>query len=144
MSAQSLTVGKLAQVTGVHVETIRYYQRRGLLRIPSRPMKGIRRYDDSDVRRLAFIRHAQQLGFSLDEVAQLMRLDDGTHCDEARELATGKLADVRQKIEGLRQIEAVLNRLVTRCESEGGHLCCPLIDALYVLSGQAPTRPPNA
>ncbi|WP_369601224.1 Hg(II)-responsive transcriptional regulator [Hahella sp. SMD15-11] len=143
MSEQTLTIGKLARVSGVHIETIRYYQRRGLLRTPPRPPGGIRRYGEKDARRLAFIRHAQQLGFSLEEVAQLMRLDDGTHCEDARELAAGKLADVRRKIEGLRQIEALLETLVERCETEGGNLCCPLIDALYVLPGQAPTSPPK-
>lgn len=141
MSTQSLTIGKLAQVTGVHVETIRYYQRRGLMRIPPRPLKGIRRYDDSDVRRLAFIRHAQQLGFSLEEVTQLLKLEDGTHCAEAQAIAEEKMEAVRQRIAGLRQVETVLAELVNRCGREGGDQCCPLIDALHDIEA---TDPPES
>ena len=84
MTTSTLTIGTLAQTTGIHVETIRYYQRRSLLPLPQKPLGGIRRYDDTAVARLHFIRAAQWLGFSLDEISELLKLEDGTHCDEAR------------------------------------------------------------
>ena len=95
--ANSLTIGGLAKAANVNVETIRYYQRRGLLSEPKRPLGGIRRYGSADIDRLTFVKTAQQLGFSLDEVGDLLRLEDGTHCQEASALAEHKLKDVREK-----------------------------------------------
>lgn len=85
---ETYTIGSLAQHTGVHLETIRYYQRRGLVDEPERPLGGIRRYTAHHARRLRFIRHAQDLGFSLDEVGDLLKLEDGAHCREARTLGS--------------------------------------------------------
>ena len=129
-NAKQLTIGALARETGVGVETVRYYQRRGLLREPERAYGRIRRYGPSDVARLHFIRTAKELGFSLDEVAELLRLDDGTDCDEARALAEKKLADVRQKIAVLGSIEHVLTKLVRECQQQEGSIHCPLIVSL--------------
>ena len=81
---QLLPISKLALAAGVNVETIRFYQRRGLLAEPDKPPRGIRRYDRADVARVQFIKAAQRIGFTLDEVAQLLQLDDGTRCSEAR------------------------------------------------------------
>ena len=92
---QTLTIGVLADAAGVNVETIRFYQRKSLMQEPDRPLGGIRRYGDSDLARVHFIKSAQRLGFSLDEVADLLRLEDGSHCTKAREQAERKLADVR-------------------------------------------------
>ena len=78
-SPETLTIGVLAEAAGVNVETIRFYQRKGLLPEPDRPVGGIRRYGAADVARVRFIKSAQRLGFSLDDVAQLLRLEDGTH-----------------------------------------------------------------
>ena len=130
-----LTIGALAQEAGVGVETIRYYQRRGLLIEPKRPYGSVRRYGPSDTARVRFVKRSQQLGFSLDEVAELLRLDDGTHCDDARTLAETKLADVRRKLDDLRQIEDALVELVDRCRAARGKVRCPLITGLQMASG---------
>ncbi len=125
-----LTIGAVAKAAGVNVETVRFYQRRALLPEPDRPYGSIRRYGVKDVARVKFVKAAQRLGFSLDEVAGLMTLDDGAHCAEARQLAEGKLADVRAKLKDLRRIESLLNGLVRECGSRRGRVSCPLIAAL--------------
>ena len=129
--ANSLTIGGLAKAANVHVETIRYYQRRGLLSEPERPPGGIRRYGAADIDRLTFVKTSQQLGFSLDEISDLLRLDDGTHCQEASALAEHKLRDVRDKIDRLEKIERVLGEMVERCRSHQGNMACPLIASLH-------------
>ena len=110
-----LTIGAFAAAAVVSVETVRFYQRRGLLAEPDRPSGRIRRYGAPDVARVRFIKASQRLGFSLDEVAGLLSLDDGAHCDEARALAEAKLLDVRGKLADLRRIEKVLAALVSEC-----------------------------
>lgn len=129
-SAETLTIGVLAEVAGVNVETIRFYQRKGLIQEPHRPLGSIRRYGDSDLARVRFIKSAQRLGFSLDEVAELLRLEDGSHCAEARMQAERKLADVRARLVDLHRIEAVLEDLVQRCCAAHGEVRCPIIQAL--------------
>ncbi|AKU11569.1 repressor/inducer protein [Azoarcus sp. CIB] len=124
------SIGVLAEAAGVGVETIRFYQRKGLLPEPERPRSSIRRYADEDLARVRFIKSAQRLGFSLDEVGELLKLEDGAHCDEARILAELKLGDVRVRLADLRNIEAVLNQLVARCGSSHGAVTCPLIASL--------------
>ncbi|MCI0221219.1 MerR family transcriptional regulator, partial [Cronobacter sakazakii] len=84
---ENLTIGVFAKAAGVNVETIRFYQRKGLLPEPDKPYGSIRRYGAADVTRVRFVKSAQRLGFSLDEIAELLRLDDGTHCEEASSLA---------------------------------------------------------
>jgi MerR family mercuric resistance operon transcriptional regulator len=101
-----------------------------LLPEPERPYGSIRRYTDSDVGRVRFIKASQRLGFSLDEVGELLKLEDGTHCVEARGLAEHKLQDVREKLADLHRIETVLVRLVARCNSARGAVKCPLISSL--------------
>lgn len=128
--AQTYTIGTLAEKSGVHIETIRYYQRRGLVSEPARPVGGIRRYDDRHVDRLRFIRQAQALGFSLDEIGELLTLEDGAHCREARRLGERRLADVRERLEDLRRMESALAVLVDRCASVSGRVRCPLIEEL--------------
>lgn len=126
----AMTIGALAKAAGVGVETIRYYQRRGLLPAPARRHGGVRRYGEAERARLAFVRAAQALGFSLDEIAELLRLEDGAHCDEARRLGEGKLADVRRKLADLRGMEAALAALVGACRSARAKVACPLIASL--------------
>ena len=135
MSMQDLTIGAFAAASDVNVETIRFYQRRGLIREPRRTFGRIRRYGAEDVSRVRFVRSAQRLGFSLEEIAGLLKLEDGTHCDEARVAAEEKLADVRTKLDDLRRIEAVLGSLVEECCAATGHVRCPLIDALQQRRG---------
>lgn len=133
----ALTIGLLAQAAGVNVETIRFYQRKALLSEPPRPEGGIRRYGGEDVARVRFIKAAQRLGFSLDEVAGLLRLQDGTHCSEARQLAQQKLADVRRKLADLARMEQALSALERACRARPRSIACPLIDALRA---DAPVR----
>ena len=128
--AASLTIGTFAQRAEVHVETIRYYQRKGLIPTPTRPYGGIRRYDNADVERVGFIKHAQRLGFSLDEVGELLKLEDGTHCREAAELATLRLADVCAKLADLTRMKVALSDLVDKCRSRRGNVSCPLVAGL--------------
>jgi MerR family mercuric resistance operon transcriptional regulator len=127
---QTFTISKLAQAVGVNVETIRFYQRRGLLAEPAKPLGGIRRYGEAEVARVLFVKAAQRIGFTLDEIAQLLQLDDGTRCLEARAIAERKLADVRKRLQDLQRIEAALALLVDRCASRRGQVSCPLIEAL--------------
>ncbi len=138
MSMPEFTIGAFAAAAGVSVETIRFYQRRGLIRKPSRSFGRIRRYGAEDVSRVRFVKSAQGLGFSLDEVAGLLRLEDGTHCDEARVAAEEKLAGVRTKLVDLQRIEAVLGELVEECCAATGNVRCPLIDALQHEGGVGP------
>jgi MerR family transcriptional regulator, mercuric resistance operon regulatory protein len=126
----NLTIGAFAKAAGVNVETIRFYQRKGLLPEPPRPLGRIRRYGQRDVARLMFVRSAQCLGFSLDEIAQLLRLEDGTNCDEAAEIAAHRLGDVRARLADLLRIETALSALVAECRTHRGAVSCPLIAAL--------------
>lgn len=126
----SLTIGTLANAAGVSVETVRFYQRKGLMLEPKRSPGSIRRYGEADLARVGFIKAAQRLGFSLEEVSELLKLEDGTHCIEARRLAEHKLHDVREKLAHLRRIELALRRLVERCDSARGAVKCPLISSL--------------
>ena len=125
-----VTIGALADAAGVNVETIRFYQRKGLMPEPEKPYGSIRRYGDADLARVRFIKSAQRLGFSLDEVGDLLKLEDGTRCGEARQLAEHKLADVRRKLSDLQRIESVLSDLVARCSAVRGRVNCPLIASL--------------
>ena len=129
-SPETLTIGALAEAAGVNVETIRFYQRKGLMQEPDRPLGGIRRYGAADLARVRFIKSAQRLGFSLDEIADLLKLEDGSRCAEAREQAEHKLADVRARIVDLQRIEGALHGLVERCGTASGQVQCPLIAAL--------------
>jgi MerR family mercuric resistance operon transcriptional regulator len=124
------SIGTLAQRAGVNVETIRYYQRRGLLPQPAKPLGGIRNYAPEHVQRLRFIKRAQQLGFSLEEVGDLLSLEDGLHCREVEGIAGQKLAVVRERIAQLNTIERALATLIRKCKSNRGKLRCPLISAL--------------
>lgn len=125
-----LTIGELAKSAGVHIETIRFYQRRGLLAEPERPQGSIRRYGEADSARIQFIKAAQKLGFSLDEVLILLTLEDGTQCNVARNIAQQKLIEVRHKLTDLKHLENTLTKLVAECEKGSGQVCCPLIATL--------------
>ena len=127
---ESYTIGTLARQVGVNVETVRYYQRRGLIGEPRRPPGGIRRYGEPHVGRLRFIRQAQELGFSLEEVKELLALEDGQHCREAERLGAIKLAAVRERLGQLRRVERALAALVNQCHSNAGRVRCPLMAAL--------------
>ncbi|WP_323034576.1 Hg(II)-responsive transcriptional regulator [Pararhodobacter sp.] len=130
-TSKTLTVGLLAQAAGINVEAIRFYQRKGLMPLPERAYGRIRRYTDADLDRVRFIKASQRLGFSLAEVGELLKLDDGMHCEEAREIAEHKLLDVREKLADLQRIERALDQLVAQCGSAHNAVKCPLISALH-------------
>lgn len=134
-TVDNLTIGGLAKAAGVSVETIRFYQRRYLLPEPDRPLGSIRRYNTADVARIIFIKSSQRLGFSLNEVAGLLQLSDGSHCDEARTLAEHKLIDVQGRIADLRRIELALQELISHCQTSRSEVKCPLISALQAKTG---------
>jgi MerR family mercuric resistance operon transcriptional regulator len=124
------TIGTMAEAAGVNIETIRFYQRKGLMHEPEKNYGRIRRYNEEDLGRLRFIKSAQKLGFSLDEVGELLKLEDGTRCYDARKLAEQKLADVRQKLNDLQRIELALAQLIEHCVASRGKIACPMIASL--------------
>ena len=124
-AAQSLTIGKLAAASGVGVETIRYYQRRGLLETPKRDRE-IRRYGSNDVRRLRFIRQAQAAGFTLEEIKELLDLDASEDRSRARELAQARVKALDEKIAELQRARDALKRLARECGS-GAAGPCPIL-----------------
>lgn len=132
---EQMTIGQLARAAGVNVETVRYYQRRGLLAAPERPTGSIGRYSPAALTRLRFIKRSQSLGFSLDDVQALLSLDDGQACSAARSIGEHKLADVRQRIQTLRALEDALDGLVRQCASTKRKVSCPLIETLMRADG---------
>jgi len=126
----TLTVGQVSSASGVHVETIRYYQGLGIVRAPKRPGAGFRRYGQADVARLRFIKRAQQLGFTLDEVKNLLQLEDGQSCRETRLLAENKLAMIEQRLADLNRMRRLLKQLIGECASGKRPRACPIIATL--------------
>ena len=125
---KSDTIGALAKSAGVGVETVRYYQRRGLLREPARPPREVRRYGEADVKRLRFIRSAQAAGFTLAEIGELLALDAADDRARARELAQARVAAIDAKIEEMREARDALAGLATVCaKTRGGP--CPILSA---------------
>lgn len=130
MQNHANTIGAVARQAGVNVETIRYYQRIGLVREPARPQGGVRRYPPDTVERIRFIKRAQELGFTLGEVAELLRLNDGVHCRDARGLAANKLALVEARIRDSTLVQRTLRQLIAECDAGKERDCCPIIDSL--------------
>lgn len=128
MSQTAFTIGGLASRAGVNVETVRYYQRRGLLEEPRRPPGGTRRYDETHLVRLQAIRKAQGMGFTLEEVSDLLADHGDAACAHTEALAKQKLADVRRRIAELQALERDLARMVSRCERSGDAHCPVLRD----------------
>jgi MerR family transcriptional regulator, mercuric resistance operon regulatory protein len=122
------SIGGLARAAGVGVETVRYYQRRGLLPEPPRPPGEIRRYGDQDLRRLRFIRRAQAAGFTLEQIGELLALDRTGDRARVRELASNRLAALDERIAELEQSRAALERLRSTCAS-GSKGPCPILEA---------------
>jgi MerR family mercuric resistance operon transcriptional regulator len=132
MSAPHLAIGALSRRVGCPIETVRYYERIRLLPRPARTAGGYRMYDEAAVRRLAFVLRSRSLGFSLPEVRALLGLAEGRKpsCAAARDLAAAHLAEIREKIDDLRQMGRILAGMVEAC-AEGQRPACPLIEALY-------------
>jgi MerR family mercuric resistance operon transcriptional regulator len=133
----NLTTGKIAKLGGVNLETIRYYERRGLLPKPSRAASGYRAFGPDALRRLRFIKRAQGLGFSLREVKQLLalRVRPGTPCAEVRARAEAKIVDIDAKLRTLRAMKRALVRLAAACAGRGSVSACPILDSLDAEDG---------
>ena len=134
--ARTMTIGQLAKAAGVNVETVRYYQRRGLIPEPVRPPAGQRHYAEGAVRRMGFIRGAQRLGFSLEEVKSLLELSGGETCRKARQLAEEKHEMLGVRVAELNSMRRQLRALIKQCLAAGRGSSCPLIDALYAESAK--------
>ena len=128
--ASELTIGRVAKLAGVNVETIRYYQRRGLLTEPEKPHMGYRRYPADSVRHIRFIKRAQALGFTLEEIAELLRLEEAYACAETRALAAHKMRLIDQKLMGLAAMRKALAALVQQCDRKRPTKGCPIIEVL--------------
>lgn len=136
-----MTIGQVAKAAGVHVETVRYYQLRRLLPVPPRPPGSVRRYSQDAVARLGFIRRAQEAGFTLKEVAELLRLAARPSCRGARALAAVKLAQVESRMAELRKVRTALRTLMRACD-RGPASSCAIIDSFGgpVASERRPSR----
>jgi len=130
MPSGGMTIGRLAQEAGVNVETVRYYQRRGLLDEPQKPAGGHRRYQASVLKKIAFIRRAQALGFSLAEVESLLKYSDGTRWKETRQIAQRKLESLLLHIDQLCKMRDSLRVLIKKSLAGKGKGTCPIIQCL--------------
>lgn len=127
-----LSIGKLAALSAVNLETIRYYERIGLMPEPDRTEGGHRVYDDGHRRRLSFVRRARELGFSIEAIRALLDLAQPQRrsCEDVRVIADAHLQDVRAKIADLLRLEAVLADTVSRCAADGSAPLCPVLEVL--------------
>lgn len=126
----SFTIARLAQAADVHVETVRYYQRRGLLAEPAREPGTIRRYSDADVETLRFIKRAQGVGFTLEEAANLLALRSRVCCSATRSLAASKLAVIDERLDELNRLRVELAAWISDCDANATEVSCPVIDHL--------------
>ncbi|MBD3670920.1 MAG: MerR family DNA-binding protein [Gammaproteobacteria bacterium] len=129
MTKGSLTIGRLAQSCEVSVETVRYYQRLGLIEEPAKPSEGFRVYPDDTISRLAFIKRAQQLGFTLSEITELLEMEQGS-CEDVRSRAEQKRAQVNAHIRDLTALRDTLDGLIDRCNTDTAAKGCPIIESL--------------
>ncbi|MFK5949993.1 MAG: Hg(II)-responsive transcriptional regulator [Methylococcales bacterium] len=125
----ALTIGKLAKQANVTIETIRYYQRKGLLTEPEKPVMGYRQYPVEVIARIKFIKRAQQSGFTLKEIAELLSLD-GKHCEDVQKMAEQKRQQIDEQLRDLTALRNVLDSLVKGCQQDKSTQHCSLIDAL--------------
>ena len=130
MTQSFFSIGELAKKAGVNVETIRFYQRRNLLRHPVKPFNGIRHYTERDAQRVRFIKQGQKLGFTLDELKELMSLEEEQQCQQAQNIALKKLSSIRERIEGLKNMEKALSDLIECCSQNVDEVSCPIIMVL--------------
>lgn len=127
-----LSIGALSKHSGVNIETVRYYEKIGVMPAPDRSAKGYRIYGADHLKRLSFVRRSRQLGFSLDEIRGLLRLVDGHAytCTQVRELTLDHVAEIRRKIEDLKRLKRVMEEMAAQCSGERAPKCA-VIDALF-------------
>lgn len=128
-AADKRSIGQLAKAAGVNIETVRYYHRRGLIPLPPKRAGGRRSYPDSALRQIAFIRRAQQLGFTLEEIGGLLKISDGKDCNGGRVFAQRKLDELGERVAMLNRMRRDLAELVKQCEANDGSAPCPVIQA---------------
>ncbi len=135
-----MTIGELAEAAGVGVETIRFYERKKLIAQPKRPRSGYRRYDEDTARRIRFVRQAQELGFTLAEISQLLelRLDPRRSCADVKHEAETKIVDIDGKLAALRTMRQALVEITRSCTGEGPTSECPILDAIEASAGKRP------
>ncbi|MGI9289852.1 MAG: MerR family transcriptional regulator [Gammaproteobacteria bacterium] len=127
----SFTIGRLAEHAGVGIDTIRFYERKGLLPQPQRTASGYRLYDKSSINRIRFVRRAKDLGFSLDEIQNLLKLQDNSGPKaEVKAITRRKLAQIEEKISDLNRMRSVLQALDSECSGKGSVSGCPIIEAM--------------
>lgn len=126
---KTMKIGEVAKLSGTGIETIRFYEREGLLLEPERRPSGYRQYDESTVERLEYIRRAKELGFTLAEIRELMELSfvSQTCCDHIRQRAETKITDIETKIRSLQQMKRSLGKIVERCRNKNSTDNCPLV-----------------
>lgn len=136
-----LSIGQAARSAGVGVQTVRFYEREGLLEQPDRRPSGFRQYDGDVVQRLKFIRRAKELGFTLKEIAELLslRLDPAKTSGDVKRRAEAKLTDIESRIRTLRRMHKALSKLTTACSGHGNTSDCPILDALERDPSPSPT-----
>ena len=129
---QTMTRGEIARRTGVNIETVRYYEQRGLIPRPSRSASGYRTYTEDYVERILFIKRAQELGFTLQEIVELLslRVDPEMDRGEVKQRAEAKLADIEEKIRTLQRMKRALTKLTAACDGCGSTNECPILEAL--------------
>ena len=129
---ETLSIGQVARRAGVGVETVRFYEREGLLEEPPRRASGYRQYSEQVVKRIHFIKRAQQLGFSLKEITELLllRVDGQTSCEEVRQRTEAKIAEVERKLVELQHMRQALLQVAELCTGQGPASACPMLDAL--------------
>jgi MerR family mercuric resistance operon transcriptional regulator len=129
MKRASLTIGRVAKQANVNIETIRHYQRLGLITEPEKPLSGFRYYPLDTVEKVLFIKRAQQIGFTLKEIGELLILESA-HCDDVRSLAESKKAKINQQIQDLLSIRSVLDDMISGCKANTDKVHCTMINAL--------------
>lgn len=130
-TSNQLTIGRMAEQAGVGIDTVRFYERRGLLPEPRRTAAGYRLYGEDSINRIRFVRRAKRLGFTLDEIENLLKLQDqGGRKSEVKEITTRKLQQIDAKIADLSRMRTVLETLATECSGRGNVSSCPIIEAI--------------
>ena len=132
MKMTGFTIGEVAKRAGVNIDTLRYYERRRLVEKPPRSSANYRRYPEDTVQRVRFIKRAQELGFSLEEIRELLSLRAApkTRCADVRQRAEEKIQDIEEKVRVLRRMKKALGKLVSECRSDGPVTECPILEAL--------------
>ena len=130
LPGEKRSIGQLAKAAGVNVETVRYYHRRGLVPMPPKRIGGRRHYPESALKQIAFIRRAQNLGFTLEEIGSLLKISDGKDCNGGRVIAQRKLEEVESRLAVLTRMKRELATLVKKCEGNDGSAPCPVVRAM--------------